>query len=495
LVSITTNNQPDTIQRLLEVNDSGIVRWDCSRGLRGLNDAGVGWVNLVTAGDIPPEATGDLMLALQLCEKISEPMVVFLLNAHRFVKDERNSTAIGNLRETFKATGSTLVLLGPDMDLPLELVSDVIRLSDPIPDDDQLASILAFVEEQVAKQGIKLQPFTDEEREQTVSALRGLSSFTAEQQAFLSLRRTDDGSMLRLDITSLWERKMQSINAIDGLTMRFQKTDINDIRGLDALLDSLSRRFRPENPNRPQVIFHIDEIDKGLAASGGEGVGDSSGVAQDQLNVFLTTMENKGWNGYIAFGPPGCGKTFVATMIAGVYGIPYICLDLGALKGSLVGESEAKIRYAIETVDRIGNGRVFVIATCNKMEALKIELRRRFKAGIYYFESPDQKARENILDLYIEKFGVEVSGAEVDALIKEPLTGAEIRNICETMRDLDVSAAEARALIVPVYLSGADQIERVRRDANGRFLDAARGGTYTLDKGTVAAAPARKIGV
>jgi hypothetical protein len=105
LVSITTNNQPDTIQRLLEVNDSGIVRWDCSRGLRGLNDAGVGWVNLVTAGDIPPEATGDLMLALQLCEKISEPMVVFLLNAHRFVKDERNSTAIGNLRETFKATG------------------------------------------------------------------------------------------------------------------------------------------------------------------------------------------------------------------------------------------------------------------------------------------------------------------------------------------------------------------------------------------------------
>ena len=55
-------------------------------------------------------------------------------------------------------------------------------------------------------------------------------------------------------------------------------------------------------------------------------------------------------------GIPGTGKSLSCKAAASILGWPLIRLDISALKGSLVGESEQKIRQATDTIDFDING-------------------------------------------------------------------------------------------------------------------------------------------
>ncbi len=478
VVAVKSSNQPDTIRALAAVNDdTAAVRWDAVRGLVGFNKPGLAAVaTALDGGDAT--MTIDLTAALEACGKMPDGTVVYLVNAHRFIDDPRVSTGIGNLREPYKAAGSTCVLLGPAFRFPDELLPDVVILDDPLPGDPKLNEVVDFVLEQAA-----------------VGALRGLSSFGAEQQAFLSLRRNGGGN-LTLDLTSLWARKIEAINAIPGLYMEYGKTAPGGIRGLAALREMLDSLFAQTNPERPGACLHIDEIEKAIAGFGRQGAGDSSGVTQDQVGQILQYMEDRGWGGIICAGGPGTGKSLVSKTAAGLYGVPYLRLDLGGLKGSLVGESEQRIRAALETVDRVAAGRVLVMATCNRMEALPPELRRRFTEGIWYFDLPCAEDRAEIWELYRAKFSIKEKAPSGKADWSAGWTGAEIRNVCRAAWRLQVSLDDARRLIVPIHESGKEDIERLRQAANGRFLDAARGGKYIMGAQAVEpTAPRRKVEV
>lgn len=492
IIAVSTANQPDTIRRLAESNGGPLIRWDVVRGLRPLNEEGKEVLNRIFPGEGEIEATADPISAFEASERFPEGSALFAVNAHAFISDARVSTAIGNLRDPFKSSGSTIILLGPIFDLPTELTNDVVLLSDALPDDEALGEIIDAMVKDVEESGAKLKKITKAQRQQAICALRGLSSFAAEQQAFLSLRSDSKGG-LALDLDSLWARKVETISSVPGLEMQYTKTNRDSVRGLKALMTYFERLFREENPERPQAVLHIDEIDKALAGSGaGGGLGDSSGVTQDQIGQVLQTMEEKGWDGLIPVGPPGTGKTLVSKTIAGLNGVPYLRLDMGALKGSLVGESEARIRLALETIDRIGGGRVLVLATCNRLDALPPELKRRFTAGIWYFDLPTPDERVQIWDLYAEKYGLEIDDVpEWSAL----WTGAEIRNVCRAASRLGVDLDEAKNGIVPIHLSGKDDLDRLRKIASGKFLDAARGGVYTSDSQLTEAfqKPSRKV--
>jgi hypothetical protein len=55
--------------------------------------------------------------------------------------------------------------------------------------------------------------------------------------------------------------------------------------------------------------------------------------------------------GALLHGPPGTGKTSAAKRAARELGLPLLRLDVGACKGSLVGESEAELRESLAFVD------------------------------------------------------------------------------------------------------------------------------------------------
>jgi len=493
LVSVATDNQPETFRLLREINGGCVLRWDIVQGFRAVDAKSQEQLTALLGNVTPAEAT-DPVLALELLNtKFPESGLVFMFNAHRLVDDMRVATALGNMRDTFKARGSTMVLMGPSLDPPAELLQDIIQLRHPLPNDAELALVVDVVLDDVKRNGAEITEMTDQSRDQIVGALRGLSSFNAEQQTVLSLSRVerkagDEAPHLAINLQSLWDRKTEAINAVPGLQMEFRKTERDSIRGLGSLMEFFDGLFRDGNDERPQAVLHIDEIDKALAGSGaGDSAGDSSGVTQDQIGQVLQTMEERSWDGLISAGPPGTGKTLVSKTIAGLHTAPYLRLDMGSLKGSLVGESERRIRLALETIDRIGNGRVFVMATCNKLRALPPELKRRFTAGIWYFDLPTIPERNAIWELFGGIYDVSRSDT-IDALAwSEGWTGAEIRNVCRTAKRLGIPVDEARRYIVPICKSGAEDLAELRGLASGNFLDASTGGYYDAYKTTMSA--------
>ena len=213
----------------------------------------------------------------------------------------------------------------------------------------------------------------------------------------------------------------------------------------------------------------MDEIEKALGWSGV----DNTGVSQDHLGLILSYMQDKEVDGLIFIGPPGAAKSAIAKAAGNEANIPTVSLDLGAMKNALVGKSGEQTRAALNVVEAISQGRTLFIATCNSIGVLPPELRRRFTMGTFFFDLPTQDERARIWEIYEKKYLVDG---------KRPSdvgwTGAEIKQCCKLSSKLKISLELAATYIVPVSISAREQIETLRSQASGKFIDAARPGLY-----------------
>jgi len=176
--------------------------------------------------------------------------------------------------------------------------------------------------------------------------------------------------------------------------------------------------------------------------------------------------------GMLCVGMPGCGKSLTAKTVASEWGLPLLRLDAGRLFGSLVGQSEAQTRLAIEAaeacapcilwIDEIEKGlagnsgsagdsgtgarvfgallswmndktaEVFIIATANKVSAMPPELLRagRFDA-IFAVGLPSAEERREIIDIHLAKRGRSLPAEKVGALAEatDDFSGAEIEQV------------------------------------------------------------------
>jgi hypothetical protein len=95
--------------------------------------------------------------------------------------------------------------------------------------------------------------------------------------------------------------------------------------------------------------------------------------------------------------------------------------------------------------------------------------------GVWFLDLPGTAEKQKIWDLYLKMFEIH----------KQPLpkdtdwTGAEIRACCRLASLLDVPLSEAARHVVPVAVTAAEQMEKLRAWAAGRCLDASAGGIYT----------------
>lgn len=485
LVAITTADQWDLVGALVEAltpteaqrgrGDAGIrLAWDASQGLRPLTAPTEAWLpGWLKQFDIDPYAMASLDGAAKAALRLPAGAIIFGVNAGRFIDRPVEATAVMNLRGPFKESRRMLVMLGASMDLPMELRGDVVVLHDALPEESYLADIVTSVGTAAAtaatKAGKPAPPIPEGETlARVLDAVRGLPAFAAEQAIALAVR---PGGM---DVAEIWARKRAAVNAQRGLAMTMGGPTFDDIGGNAGVAKLARRLFAGSRP--PRAILRIDEIEKAMAGASGP-VADSSGVSQDALGAILRWMEDGGNDGLIAVGPPGCCKTMFSRAMGATHGVPTLELDLGALKGSLVGESEANIRAALSTVDAIGAGRTFVVATCNRLEALPPELRRRYRAGIWFFDLPSREERAAIWSIHRKAFGI---AADQKVPVDVDWTGAEIRNCCDLASRLGCSLEEAAAYVVPVMRADPVSIMTLRGTAAGRFLSAGTGSVYTL---------------
>lgn len=478
LLAISTPDQQATMFGLVKAINGKASKfsWDAVRGIKPLGPAAEDFINGGSLGQ-PDELTqnsANPASALELATKLPDEAILFLLNGHRFAGppqfDPFVSTGLGNLRDIYKATRRTCILLGPSFNLPSELRQDVMVLDEPLPTDDVLAERVLKMHE-VAK----LETPAEKIVSSAVDAVRGLSRFAAEQVIAMSLRQSG------LDLADCWERKKAAVNQTKGLNITTDGPTFNDLGGLESVIDFGRKRF--STARKPRVVVRVDEIEKAFAAA----QTDTTGVTQDQIAVFLKTMEDHGWDGMIAVGPPGSGKSLYSKALATTYAVPTIEIDLGAMKGSLVGQSEDAIREAIKVIEGVGGGDVFVVATCNKLDVLPPELRRRFLSGIWYFDLPTQEERTAIWRVCLAQHGF-VAGPDVreDMPDDQGWTGAEIRNCCRHARNMEIDLRDAAGYIVPVCKADPAAIERLRNAAEDKWLSAtqrdARGRAVTYKR-------------
>lgn len=469
--AIRTADQNATVDAVREFikEEFPLVQWDAARGITPVNKAGDKALQQ-TKPPIKPADTFGFVEAMMAAELLPQGTVLFVHNAERQLhtqepKDTAAAVqALANLRDTFKLNFRMLVPLGPYFKAPAEMEHDFYIVDHALPGPDELRVMISELHDAIKLDGDAKPPkITPEAMQHALDATSGLSLFAAEQNTAMSF--DEDG---KLDMPALWERKYVSIEQRDGLSVYRGKETFDDLRGLDSVKARMRQHVHGRTP--VGVAVWIDEGSDVFANV----ENDSSGVKTDQQRALLVEMEQNDWRGMIFVGVPGSGKSAVARAFGNEAQVPTIAVDFGAMENKYVGASEANLRSALDVIKRVGNGNAFFVLTCNSLKGIRPQFQRRFRRGVFFFDLPTADEREAIWQLYLKKFGIKKQQRPDDA----GWTGAEIRECCASAWDTNTTLLEAARFVIPVARSRAPEIEAMRVEAHGRFLDASKEGAY-----------------
>ncbi len=455
------------VRSLLTEENPPLISWDCVRGLVGLNDLGREEVAVLQqhcqlpGEDLSP--TASLTLALQA----PEGTLLLYLNAGHQITEPTVIQAIQNLRDPFAARQCTLVLVGADLQLPVELRHDVIILEEPLPDRERLATLVHRQYNLVQRDHPEVPAPSPQTIRQSVDALQGLSSFTAENAFALAMTREG------VNISALQEVRRGMIDQTPGLTLYRGEQDYHRLGGLDFIKSYFNLLFT-RSPQPPAAVIWIDEIEKSVADPTRPEV--DSGVGKDQTRTLLKEMQDNEWTGILAVGPPGCAKSEFAKATGNSFGVPTLELDLGGLLGSLQGQSEQNIRQALRVIRAIAGKGAFFIGTCNSLETLRPELIRRFSAGIWMFDLPNRGEKEQIWEIWRSRLGIPGDHEQPE---DTDWSGSDIRNCCWTAWMTGTTLQEAAPFLTLSAQANPAAVENLRKLASqNRFRCASYPGAY-----------------
>ena len=476
ILAVQTPDAQEVLRLALKECQNGttspVLQWDCMHGLIAANNEALELEASLNANQEPAIFTGNPIEFLRVIESLGDadvidcqPIVVAFGLGAVLLQESMAMQAIQallNLRDCLSQTGALLVLTVPVgwiNPLPNDIAVDASALPD--------AAALKAIATRLCKDA-KIEAPSDDASDKIVDALTGLSGFAAEQAVALSL--TKDG----INLESLRTRKRQQISETPGLSVYTGQERFADLGGLGQAKKLFGQILTGKR--RPGGIVFIDEIEKAMGGASG----DTSGVSLAILKYMLTYMQDQRATGSIFVGPPGAAKSAFSKAMGAEADVPTISLDLGGIKGGIVGQSESQMRAAFEVITAVTGGRPFFVATSNNIETLPPELIRRFTIGTMFFDLPTADERGVIWDLYIKSYDLG------DQTIPESdgWTGAEIRQCADMADRLGVSLLDAARYVVPVSISSRESITRLRQAASGRYLSASNDGVYTMPMST-----------
>lgn len=392
--------------------------------------------------------------------------ILFMHNAHEYLaKDIEFVQALLNLRDEFKRTMRTIILLGPSFSLPASLFQHVEVIDDPLPTSEELAAVV---------DSFKQFNLDGEAKAKAVSAIQGLAAFPAEQALASSAAKGADGTV-EVNFDQLWARKRKMVSDTPGLEFWGGKetfSDVVDYEEAVAFLKSVNRGRRP-----PSAIVLLDE---GEQQAGGSRT-DSSGVSQKMMGKLLSEMQDKKYRGQIHYGIPGCGKTLLAKAMAGDAGVPLIIFNLAEVENSLVGESQARLVMALKAIDAVSNNNPYFIMTSNDLSGIPSQLKARFAyGGVWMFDMPSRDGVTELFKFYLKRYDLESLIPEIQQLDLEGWVPRDVEWCVAKAYDLNLSLTEAASRVVSYGKANQADVRAIQVQADGRYLNASAVGPYKL---------------
>lgn len=419
--------------------------------------------------------------ALLFMAKYEHAGLFLFKDFHPYLKDGQQNASliirmIRDLVGSQKNSGKTMLWVSPLLQIPPELEKEVTVLDLPLPGEAEYQRILTGYIEQYQNNPRVMIDLDEEGIDNMVKACQGLTLCEAENalaKAIVSRGRLDSR-----EVKAILAEKEQIIRKSGILEYTATVESFGSVGGLGNLKQWLKQRNR---------AFTQKARDFGLPHP----------------------------RGVMLVGVPGCGKSLCAKAVAAEWQKPLLKFDLGRVFGSLVGESEERMRKALKTAEDVapailwidelekglsgsssgGDGGVgarvfgslltwmeektkpvFVVATANDIKSLPPELLRKGRMDeIFFVDLPTTQERAEILMIHLARRQRDPAQYDIARLAHatDGMNGAELEEVvisalyeafAEAERELTTEhLARAAGEIVPLSRSRSREISALRQ--------------------------------
>jgi AAA+ superfamily predicted ATPase len=411
--------------------------------------------------------------------------LIVMLDVAGHLKDERTLRCLRDLIEKLEAVGSTLILLDACDELPPAIRAAGIAFELTLPGAEDIEEIMRRTARELhLERAIEIQ-LRKEDLAAIVQNLQGLSRRQVRQAVIEAIAQ--DRKLDASDIAGIIAFKKRALSGIGVLEPVESFATLDEIGGMGKLKTWLELR--------------------------------RTALSEEAIEFGVETPR-----GVLMLGVQGSGKSLSAKAIATAWKRPLVRMDVGALFDRYIGESERRLRDALQQaemmapvvlwIDEIEKAfasaashsidgglskrmfgalltwmqehtrPVFVIATANDVSALPPELLRKGRFDeIFFIDLPSPPARKQIWEIHLSKrrrdpelFDIDTlvhasdgfSGAEIEAAIKAAIHEAFAGNSLLSTERL-VSALRASP---PLSVTMAEKMADLRAWAAGRCMPA-----------------------
>lgn len=473
IVSHEEDRVIETINKIASSLYKTVCIWDCVNGLS---------INKKVF-----DSSSNPIIALSTAEQMkSDENIIFVFrNLHLYMDDRQVIQALKDLGKNITRSKKSCFIISPVLKIPTELEKDITVFDYPLPDMQYIKYIFDGLCNSVANTDIVID-FKNDEEERLLKSAYGLTKIEIENvfsKAIINDKRFDVK-----DIDLILSEKKQIIKKSSILEYYDSQENMANIGGLENLKTWISKRTRS--------------------------------FSDEARNFGLPEPK-----GILLLGVQGCGKSLSAKAISSIWKLPLLKLDMGAIFGKYIGESESNIRKTIKIAESIspavlwidelekgfsgmGGGDstgtasrvfgsfltwmqektkpVFIIATSNDVSTLPPELLRKGRFDeIFFVDLPTKQERIDIFKIHLLKRNKDItkfdfnllaekssgySGAEIEQVVISALYDAFDENREVELKDIVANIEKS----VPLSITMKEKIDWLRNWAKNRAVPASK---------------------
>ena len=407
----------ELLERVTNKLFTPLYRWSITEGLLRLEQ-----------GYSPQRHNAKPQDVLGHIKSSQHPGVFVLTDFHPYLDDPLHVRLLKDIALSYSDAPRTIVFLSHEVIMPEELANFSADFKLSMPSKEKIAQQVKSIAD----------TWSDDNNDRKVKAdkraydmlLKNLNGLTLTEVKRLARSAIyDDGAITESDIPEVLKAKYELLNTGSILQFEYETEKFSDVGGFNNVKEWLQQRKQAFS----KQIAGIDSP-----------------------------------KGFLLLGVQGCGKSLAAKAVAGIWGLPLLHLDVGALFNKYHGETEKNLRKALETaevmspcvlwVDEIEkafgtsendggtsqrvlatlltwlaekNKPVFMVATANNIDSLPPELIRKVRFDeIFFVDLPNHAAMMKILKIHLQRRDLNHVVFNVGDLAKhaEGFSGAEIEH-------------------------------------------------------------------